>query len=741
MIHAADLGLPTINDANNSGTFRRQESVPVVISEAIETIGNLATAPAEVNVVASSNVGNNDDTNSPLPENNNVEAEANADAEASEYAALLLPDADPAPTATIDTATVAEANLTDNNNTSSNANNDINDTDTMMGDGIRVTTVSSDVIEESPTTPTAEAEVTTVAGDNVAVEESVPIETTVVANAAEVPVTHSYGEMDTMPQDVLLNAEEEKPERIEEAGLNDATESPAEVAAPSLSVDAADIKPNNEENAEPIPVTIFTALTALIEQFREQKKAHADSEQAEDEDGVDKPADRSDHSDTVKSATTPSVPTTSTLPLPVPTRLPPTSANAIATTHILPATPRAPIVPVAPTTKRVREFVSAEIFAERTLHFTIMSCKMTYDGAEVVMLLASRVENNKNSSENLNESNATSTGNNTTEIHTVYYIIPYFPLTQKFHRFYPRLYMNSTDSVVDYCVGPLQFETLTRTVFVLTKKCVRLFSLHTGREIITAYSNITSSSISADNKDTTNANDSASTPLPFVWTLPSFAPTTIALCPSQRVLTLSAHDDTRVAVYLLQHSNDGSATLHTTESAELLNRFKLYEKIRPVEKTVLPAAEGTGIHTVLNILTFIPPELQYVTDEANEIIDLVFDHVWHCIGISQDRKRRKGLIDTLYGTKGGMNDGSSDVNLGFIEPTVWPPLQEFPELKIAAEEEEIVDVLPATKTPKGRKHKKKKDKKLKVSASGEGAEGGTVIGATAESGDELSVLL
>ena len=399
-------------------------------------------------------------------------------------------------------------------------------------------------------------------------------------------------------------------------------------------------------------------------------------------------------------------------------------------------------MPVASTTKRVREFISAEILAERTLHFTIMSCKMTYDAAEVVMLLASRVQNNNNSSENLNESNMSS--NNTTEINTVYYIVPYFPLTQKFHRFYPRLYMNSTDCVVDYCVGPLQFETLTRTVFVLTKKCVRLFSLHTGREIITSYSNITSSPISPDNMDTTNASESTSTPVPFVWTLPSFAPTTIALCPSQRVLTLSAHDDTRVAVYLLQHSNDGSATLHTTESAELLNRFKLYEKIRPAEKTVLPAAEGTGIHTVLNILTFIPPELQYITDEANDIIDLVFDHVWHCIEISQDRKRRKGLINTLYGAKGGMNDSSSDANLGFIEPTVWPPPQEFPKLKISAEEEEIVELTPTTKSPKGRKHKKKKDKKPKLLASGEvqeGGEGGNIIGATAESGDEFSVLL
>eukprot|EP01032_Pedospumella_encystans_P014943 gene14943-17137_t len=682
MITAADVGLSAIKHANNSVAVR-QDSVPVVSSEAIETIGNPATAP-----VASSNVGNNDDTNPTVPENNNVEAEAsNADAEASEYAALLLSDVDPVPSATgtIDAAAVDETNLTDNNNTSSNSNDDINNTETMVGDGIRVTTASSDLIEDSPTTPTAEAEVTTVAGDNVAVAESVSLETTVEANAAEVPVTHSSGELDTLPQEVTSNAEEVKPQRIEEVALNDAAESPAEVAPPSLSVDTADIKSNKDENSGLIPVTIFTALTALIEQYREQKNVLADSEQAEDEDEMDKPADRNDHSNIIKSATTPSVPTNGTLPLPVPTRLPSTSANAIATTHILPATPRASIVPVAPTTKRVREFISAEIFAERTLNFTIMSCKMTYDGAEVVMLLASRVENN-NSSGNLNESDTIS--NNTTGIHTVYYFVPYFPLTQKFHRFYPRLYMNSTDSVVDYCVGPLQFETLTRTVFVLTKKCVRLFSLHTGREIITTNSNITSSpSNSADNKDATNANESTSTPVPFVWALPSFAPTTIALCPSQRVLTLSAHDDTRVAVFLLQHSNDGGATLHTTESAELLNRFKLYEKIRPAEKTVLPAAEGTGIHTVLNILTFIPPELQYVTDEANEIIDLVFDHVWHCIEISQDRKHRKGLIDTLYGAKGGMNDNNSDVNLGFIEPTVWPPLQEFPELKISAEEE------------------------------------------------------
>lgn len=194
-------------------------------------------------------------------------------------------------------------------------------------------------------------------------------------------------------------------------------------------------------------------------------------------------------------------------------------------------------------------------------------------------------------------------------------------------------------------------------------------------------------------------------------------------------------------VYLLQHSSDGSATLHTTESAELLNRFKLYEKIRPAEKTILPAAEGTGIHTVLNILTFIPPELQYITDEANEIIDLVFDHIWLCIEMNEDRARRKGLIGGLYSAKAEVNDKNSVVDLGFIEPTVWPPLQEFPVLKISAEEEEITHIVHTTKTPKGKKHKKKRDKKGKIPTAGSGEEGGNVVIGAAESGDELSVLL
>ena len=344
---------------------------------------------------------------------------------------------------------------------------------------------------------------------------------------------------------------------------------------------------------------------------------------------------------------------------------------------------------------------------------------MSYDGAEVVILVASKYHSNNISTTNTGgvrntaNNNTTTTNTNTSSSNTVtvYYLLPYFPLLQTFHPHYPRLYMNSDDRVVDYCIGPLQFETLTRMVFVLTKKCVRVFSLHTGREIITVDTNDTNSSATTTNvgtntnnannttPDPTNTTTNTNTPLPFTWELPSFTPTTISVCPSQRVLTLTATDDARIAVYLLQHIQDGTSTSNTTEDAELLNRFKLFEKVRPAVKSVLPASEGTGIHTVLNIVTYIPVELQQVTNEIRDILDLVYDHTWSVIERNLDHARRKGLINDIY-----------EGDLGFIEPTVWPPTQDIPSLQISSAEPSAVH---NTTTPRTRRHRRKKEKRIK----------------------------
>jgi hypothetical protein len=297
--------------------------------------------------------------------------------------------------------------------------------------------------------------------------------------------------------------------------------------------------------------------------------------------------------------------------------------------------------------RRVVEWNDGDLLEERDLSFTILSARMTGDGTEMVLLLASRL-----GSTAPGKPSAKADVSGVTANLTVYYIVPYHAMTEKFHKAYPRLYLHGdTDSVVDFCVGPICLETHTRSAFVLTRHAVRVFSMHTGREIITKS-------------------------VPFVWDLASFSPNLITICPSHRVLTLSATDDARIAVYQLQHTDDGTThKTHEQESRDQELRRALFTSVRgagaynerwhaeDTERAHIEAPHHEhAVRTVLNIV--LPPVELYeeVMVDIQDIVDSLLANVMRGIDLIHDRQRKAGFIAELF-----------EGNLGYIAPTVWPP--------------------------------------------------------------------
>jgi hypothetical protein len=332
--------------------------------------------------------------------------------------------------------------------------------------------------------------------------------------------------------------------------------------------------------------------------------------------------------------------------------------------QLVPAVSQQETLAAAPTMRRVVEWSDGEVLIERDLRFTILSAKMSSDGTELVLLLACKLKDSAGISEVRQGSETAANTSSLAGALTVYHLVPYLALDGRFPKHFPRLCLpRETDAVLDFCVGPVALETQTRVAFVLTRHAVRVFSLHTGREIIT-------------------------NTVPFVWDLASFAPTMLGLCASQRVLTLAAVDDARVAVYLLQHSEDGSTDkTEDQESREQALRRKLVARVRDtsnplnVDTHALPTAvplHEHAVRTVLNLVIPAAPLHQAAVTDVQDIVDTVIEHVFRCIDLVHARERKAGFIKELF-----------DGNMGYIAPTSWPPsVDQFPQLQLSQPEEE-----------------------------------------------------
>ena len=172
--------------------------------------------------------------------------------------------------------------------------------------------------------------------------------------------------------------------------------------------------------------------------------------------------------------------------------------------------------------------------------------------------------------------------------------------------------------------------------------------------------------------------------IPFVWDLESFTPTMVSVCSSQRVLTLAALDDARVAVYLLQHNEDGTQNKTSEEEQqEQLLRTSLSRQVcvgtHSPERAIQAPTEPLQhiVRTVLSITLPTAAHHQAVVVDVQDIVESVLEHVMRGLDEVHDRQRRVGFISELYGG-----------NLGFIAPTTWPPPVDLPALHISAPEVE-----------------------------------------------------
>lgn len=179
------------------------------------------------------------------------------------------------------------------------------------------------------------------------------------------------------------------------------------------------------------------------------------------------------------------------------------------------------------------------------LDMTIVTNKLSSDGSELFLLLAARYS--EYGRQVYNRVATTSK-----EFSIIYYLMTYHVVKQQFHRPYPRLMFDkckldpqgSVNIVLDFAVGPISHETLTRMAFILTIYAVDIYSLYTGKRVYM-----------------------------FDWRIdiPSFAPTKIDVCVSQRVVSLSADaDDVRIAVWIIHHKLDGLDTTATTINNNLV---------------------------------------------------------------------------------------------------------------------------------------------------------------------------
>jgi hypothetical protein len=343
---------------------------------------------------------------------------------------------------------------------------------------------------------------------------------------------------------------------------------------------------------------------------------------------------------------------------------PANSPNGGSSSQLVPTVSQQEALATAPAMRRVVEWSDGEVLTERNLRFTILSAKMSSDGTELVLLLACKLKDGAGISEVRQGPGAATTTSSPAGALTAYHLVPYLALEGRFPKHFPRLCLPSeTDAVLDFCVGPVAQETQTRVAFVLTRHAVRVFSLHTGREIIT-------------------------NTVPFVWDLASFAPSMLGLCASQRVLTLAAVDDARVAVYLLQHSEDGSTEKTADqEGREQALRQRLVARVREssnplhVDTHALPTAvplQEHAVRTVLNLVIPSAPLHQAALIDVQDVVDALMDHVGRCIDLVHARERKAGFIKELF-----------DGNMGYIAPTTWPPtVDSFPPLQLSQPEEE-----------------------------------------------------
>ena len=188
--------------------------------------------------------------------------------------------------------------------------------------------------------------------------------------------------------------------------------------------------------------------------------------------------------------------------------------------------------------------------------------------------------------------------------------------------------------VVDYCIGPVNKETLTRFVFVLTAKgFVHVYSSYTTCEV---------------------RNQS----FPLLVKSDDFNPVSISLCHSQRILSVSDPKKEHVNCFLLQHKLDGTHFESNEEATKQSGRDK---------EGSIALMESVAVATI----QFLSPEIvQRINIFENQavlhVVSDIMDDILLRVHKQAERDKR-----TQY-----LNDVCGDFGLGIIQPNSWPPPDE-----------------------------------------------------------------
>lgn len=223
------------------------------------------------------------------------------------------------------------------------------------------------------------------------------------------------------------------------------------------------------------------------------------------------------------------------------------------------------------------------------------------------------------------------------------------------------LTLDPRDTVIDFVVGPVMKETLTRCVYIHTRlEGLRLFSLETGREITDTGSPIT--------------NDG----FPFMPKLSkgsSYDPIISCVCTSQRAMIFGSSDDARVGVYIFTHSEDGLVEGLRTNliTGPVIAALKQpYQYMKKFAYSSIQENKFNDDYSDIDSQVMI-------NGIMNEIVN---ERLWYYVDKhvnDKDYIRRSYLIHDLYG-----NDEHS---LGYVDPTTWPDIEEEDKYKYVVGEE------------------------------------------------------
>ena len=205
-----------------------------------------------------------------------------------------------------------------------------------------------------------------------------------------------------------------------------------------------------------------------------------------------------------------------------------------------------------------------------------------------------------------------------------------------------RFECSPADGVVDYCAGPLNRETLSRFIFVLTKvSTIRVFSSRTGQELEIPF---------PQEKD--------------------FKPLTIAVCHSQRCVALSDPTRDYIVCFLLSHLFDGSQN----------DKVEIEEKLFPRDRD-RSLIDCIAISTIHNSPSPPGSKSIYSNEVENIVSDIVGDIISRSVKYSERAFRAQMVNDVCEG-----------FGLGVIQPTSWPPpeLDEVELSKVDVLDEDIV---------------------------------------------------